>query len=85
MTTVHCLPAGDTLRGALQCLEEGLEGHRIVAITKGAADHLLGLCQSVMDNGRVRPFTEPDRSAMRRANDALASQGVRVLGVGFRG
>jgi len=85
MTTVHCLPAGDALRGGLQCLEKGLDGHRIVAFTKGAADHLLSLCQQVMENGRVRHLTDADRSAMHRANDALASQGVRVLGVGFRG
>jgi Ca2+-transporting ATPase len=38
-----------------------------------------------MENGRVRPLTDADCSAMHRANDALASQGVRVLGVGLRG
>jgi magnesium-transporting ATPase (P-type) len=44
MTTVHCLPAGEALRGELLCLEEGLDGQRIVAFAKGAADHLLSLC-----------------------------------------
>jgi P-type Ca2+ transporter type 2C len=85
MTTVHRMPAVGELPAGVQCMEEGLDGHSFAVFTKGAADHLLGICHRVLENGRVRPLTESDRAAMHEANIALASQGVRVLGVGFRG
>ena len=85
MSTVHRLPGGGGLPPGAAGLEGGLDGHPFVAFTKGAADNLLAVCQQVLENGQVRPLTDADRATIHRANSALASQGIRVLGVGFRG
>ncbi len=85
MSTVHRLPFDSGLPAAVAGMDGGIDGRPFVAFTKGAADHLLAACDRVLDSGQVRPVTDADRAAIREANSGMACQGIRVLGVGFRG
>jgi Ca2+-transporting ATPase len=58
---------------------------RYLAFAKGAVDGLLGLSSTVWLNGGKEPLNESWRSRLAAANDTLASNGIRVLGVAFRG
>jgi Ca2+-transporting ATPase len=85
MTTVHRLDAtpglGGRLAGALRAFVPGSE---YFAFTKGAADVLLGLSAAVWDGGRIERLTDERRERISRSNDALAQDGMRVLGLAFR-
>jgi P-type Ca2+ transporter type 2C len=87
MTTVHeVLPdsdAGipDTLGSVLN---EGSESTPYVAFTKGAVDSLLEISNEVWSNGQTGPLNEGWRERISAANERLAENGVRVLGVSFK-
>ncbi|MES2460598.1 MAG: cation-translocating P-type ATPase [Armatimonadota bacterium] len=57
---------------------------QIVVFTKGAPDVLLGRCGWELAGGERRPLTEARRAAILRANDALAGEALRTLGVAER-
>ncbi|NTV28721.1 MAG: cation-translocating P-type ATPase [Candidatus Omnitrophica bacterium] len=57
---------------------------RKVAFVKGAPDKLLDDCVSVEENGTVRLLADSDREAIRRCNDRLAGEAMRVLAVAWR-
>ncbi|MBC7260893.1 MAG: HAD-IC family P-type ATPase, partial [Chloroflexi bacterium] len=69
MTTVHAVPG---------------ENPPFRAYVKGAPDILLQLCGHFQDDGQVKPLTEEMRSKILAANDAMASQALRVLAVAYR-
>jgi Ca2+-transporting ATPase len=85
MSTVHALPEGDALPAAISGMAAGLDGLPYVAFTKGAADNMLAICDRVFSSGHVRPLTDDDRVRIHAANSEMASNGIRVLGVGYRG
>jgi len=79
MSTVHgplplARPAG------LALIEEGAT----VAFVKGAIDGLLPLTTHVWLHGKAEPITPEERDRINLANDNLAADGVRVLGVAYR-
>ncbi|WP_102128018.1 cation-translocating P-type ATPase [Deinococcus planocerae] len=85
MTTVHARArtVPDGLGAVLG--RDGLNpGLGFVALTKGAVDGLLGLSAHVFDGSDVRPLDPEWRRRIEGANDALARDGMRVLGVAFR-
>ncbi len=55
-----------------------------LAITKGAPLEVLRHCQFLLRNGKVQPLTQADADEVIAANDGLARQGFRVLGVAAR-
>lgn len=55
-----------------------------VAFSKGAADGLLEQCDWVWTQNRAEPLDDAWRARLRSANEGLASQGVRVLGMATR-
>ena len=55
-----------------------------VAITKGAPLEVLRHCQGILRDGRVQTLTKAESDAVIAANDDLASQGFRVLGLAAR-
>jgi P-type Ca2+ transporter type 2C len=55
-----------------------------VVFTKGAVDGLLDICNAVWLEDRVQPLTAETRQRVASANDELAAQGLRVLGLAFR-
>jgi Ca2+-transporting ATPase len=88
MTTVHELPPTPlpAARGLepLWGLGPLLAPHRYVSFTKGAIEQLLQVTSHVWDNGRPTPYGPEWRARIKTSHDALAQNGMRVLGVAFR-
>ena len=51
---------------------------------KGAPEAVLPLCSRMLIDGELRDFTEEHRQQVRRAQDAMAGQGLRVLALAHR-
>ncbi len=74
MTTFHSVE-GALIPGA---------GAKVLAVVKGAPDVVLGLCSRVESvNGPVS-LDAAARAEVQKANDAMASRGIRVLAVAYR-
>jgi Ca2+-transporting ATPase len=86
MTTVHQMPngtgraAGESLNG----LPQHLPDSAYIAFTKGAVDQLLDICDRVWNNGQIEPMDAQWRERIESANNDLAQDGMRVLGVALR-
>ena len=86
MTTVHKMersPEGSE-RPALRRIPDCLPTNNYVAFTKGAVDSLLGICDRVWSEGAIEPLDDPWRERIEAANNSLAQEGMRVLGVAMR-
>lgn len=82
MTTVHALPAdGSRVPEALRAV---CDGWPRVAITKGAVDALSGISNSVWKEGRPEPLNAEWLARIAAANESMAAQGMRVIGVAVR-
>jgi Ca2+-transporting ATPase len=82
MTTVHRLPEA---AGALPQPLRTLDGAgTFIAFTKGAVDGLLPLCQAVWLEDGIVPLDESWRERILQANDGMAQNGMRVLGLALR-
>lgn len=55
-----------------------------LVITKGAVDGLLDACGWVWTKGNAEPIDDPWRERILKANNDMAKNGMRVLGVAFR-
>ena len=88
MTTVHEVvsPSDSETWETLKSLSNGGgDGAPYVAFTKGAVDSLLEISSHVWSgDGRVEALDEEWRERISAANERLAGDGVRVLGVGLR-
>lgn len=84
MTTVHRLT--DSARATFESAMGFSAGARAthVAFCKGAVDSVLGVCDRVWESGQSRPMAANTRERVLAANDRLAQNGLRVLGVAFR-
>ncbi len=83
MTTVHRLPEDkEQLPVALRALAN--TSSPFVAFTKGAVDALLPLCRTLWLNGEVVPLDDHWRQRVDMANDQMAQNGMRVLGLALR-
>jgi len=86
MTTIHGLNGA----GALPFLEAlcpaftGGDARPYIAFTKGSVDGLLEVSSRVWVSGKVEPLTETWRRRIHAANNTLAGEGMRVLGVAFQ-
>jgi Ca2+-transporting ATPase len=78
MSTVHAPAAGRVPELA------GVPQDVSLAFVKGAVDGLLPLATHVWDDDGPVALTDSWRDRIRAANDAMASDGMRVLGVAFR-
>ena len=84
MTTVHEVSSGSETLEMLNSPSNG-DGAPYVAFTKGAVDSLLEISSHVWSgDGRVEALGEEWRERISAANERLAGDGVRVLGVGLR-
>ena len=86
MTTVHKLPNDGELTSddAIGSLRAHLPSSPHVVFTKGSVDGLLQICTQVWTEKAIAPLDRNWRSRIASANDRLADDGVRVLGVAFR-
>jgi Ca2+-transporting ATPase len=71
MSTVHDLAPGSAWGGRM-------------ALVKGAAETVLGLCAHIHDGREVRPLAEADRQSALEQAEALAGDGLRVLALACR-
>lgn len=68
-----------------KCMSVKVEvDNRVFLYTKGAPDHLLARCTSILSQGQVRPLEEDDRERILQENNQLASQSMRVIAFGYR-
>lgn len=79
MLTVHTLPLAN---GAAPILRA--EGAQAVAFVKGAPDIVLDYCSSVLVDGQLCPLSYQKRQEILEANQNMACEALRVLGVAFR-
>ena len=75
MLTIHEVPQPDEL---------GLDGAPLLAIVKGAPDIVLNYCDAIRSNGKIHPLSEAEREQILCANQEMARQALRVLGVAYR-
>ena len=85
MSTVHSID-GTTL---VPCLEPALglgEGQpaAFVTITKGAPDSVVAVCDRIWTGDEIVPLDAGWHDRVHRANEYLAAQGIRVLGLALR-
>ncbi|MEW5868615.1 MAG: cation-translocating P-type ATPase [Chloroflexota bacterium] len=91
MTTVHRMPAAEqdvpqAFRGVWDWGGwAGVEAFSHVAFTKGAIDGLLEITDRVWVQDHIEPMSAAWRARVEAANENLAKQGMRVLGVACRG
>jgi Ca2+-transporting ATPase len=89
MTTLHRVttpdfdePAGPLL--TVTRLLEQMQDATLVAVTKGAVDSILNVCDQVWVDDEAEPLDDSKRRAIMANNDRLAADGMRVLGVALR-
>ena len=88
MTTIHGMPTesaplADAIRQVRNDQATSAQPTH-VAFTKGAVDQLIGITRYVWTGQTCEPLDEEWTSRILGANDRLAQDGMRVLGVGFR-
>lgn len=59
-------------------------GDKVVAYVKGATDIMIDMCAYIYDNGNVRKITDTDVENIKKANDDMAKNALRVLGVAVK-
>ena len=85
MTTVHGVPDEVEVEDeAVERLLASLPDSRHVVFTKGAVDTLVEISDRVWNQGQIEPLDAHWRERIERANNELADQGMRVLGVAMR-
>ncbi len=58
--------------------------NEFVAFTKGGVDTMLDVCDRVWSDGSAVPMTPELRSRIESANNTMAQDGLRVLGLAYR-
>jgi Ca2+-transporting ATPase len=86
MTTIHrlALPAGSLPPGVAALAASCTGGAPRVAFVKGAVDGLLALSTHLWAGDAATPLDEAERRRIAERNDALAADGLRVLGIAAR-
>jgi Ca2+-transporting ATPase len=82
MTTVHELP--EQLGQEIPILRAFRPEGSYLAITKGAVDGLLGISSHIWTEEGVLPLDEMWYKRIQQANEQMAQNGMRVLGMGYR-
>jgi Ca2+-transporting ATPase len=55
-----------------------------LVFTKGAPESVLGICNRILDNGRIRKLTEKDKIKILEQNIVYADDALRVLGFAYK-
>ena len=86
MTTVHKLDSSLVLNEREQHLVQvlNLNAETAIAFTKGAVDRLLDVSAYAWMDGKIVTLTDELRQRIEAANNRLAQQGLRVLGLTYR-
>ncbi len=86
MTTVHEFKNHTSFANGkpYQFLIDYLPINNYIVFTKGAVDSLLDICDRVWSEGNIEPLNEEWTSRIEKANNNLAKEGMRVLGVAMK-
>jgi Ca2+-transporting ATPase len=89
MTTIHRIApmpvdVTDEERSAHKLFVSAEENGEYVAFTKGGVDSMLEACDYIWAEGASIPMTPELRARIEAANNKLAEDGLRVLGMGYR-
>ncbi len=88
MSTVHRIASNgvSSLRQDVQDVlkEIALGPEEFVIFTKGGVDNLVAVSQHALLDGKVVPMDDSIQDRILSANNAMATQGLRVLGVAYR-
>jgi Ca2+-transporting ATPase len=89
MTTIHRV--GDPLPDVTieeakvrELFHDAKEANEVVSFTKGGVDTLLEVCNRVWEDGKPRPMTPERREGILAANNDMAKNGLRVLGLAYK-
>ena len=82
MTTVHELRAG--LPEFLKVIPRQSSTDGNIAFTKGAVDGMLEICSQVWITDHLEDLSPEWRARILQANEQMAQNGMRVLGLGYR-
>ncbi|HEX2908743.1 MAG TPA: cation-translocating P-type ATPase, partial [Phototrophicaceae bacterium] len=85
MTTVHQLDEQETPEDGARYIVELMQAKHAgyIAFTKGAVDSLLHVCDRVWLDGQIERLTPEWRTRIEAANNRMAQDGLRVLGMAF--
>jgi Ca2+-transporting ATPase len=83
MTTIHAVSNLHEMPLPSAAMQEN-PGYTHLAFTKGSVDGLLELSSHVACGEQFEPINEDWRRRVREANDRLASNGMRILGICFQ-
>jgi P-type Ca2+ transporter type 2C len=90
MTTIHTvneqLPPGTGAEeeAVFHLFDAAKAAHEYVSFTKGGVDSLLPECDRVWIEGKSEPMTSEHRTRIEAANNRMAKEGLRVLGLAYR-
>ncbi len=86
MSTVHEVKQGndDPTDAQYATLSASLPKGKYLVFSKGAVDSLFEICDRVYSDGKIEPFNQEWRERIEKANNDLAQQGMRVLGVAMK-
>jgi Ca2+-transporting ATPase len=71
-------------RKLMSTVHQDAEQARLIVFTKGAPDVLLGRCTQELAGREPRPLADERRAAIRAANEQLADEALRTLGIAYR-
>jgi P-type Ca2+ transporter type 2C len=80
MTTLHQIADGPFPGG----LETLVDASGWIAFTKGAVDGLLDVTTQIWSENGVQPIDASWKERIRLANNSMAGEGMRVLGIAYR-
>ena len=82
MSTVHEIDREMKLEDdPYKYLLDSLPENKYIVFTKGAVDSLLNICDRVWTEGQIEEINDEWQSRIEEANNNLAKEGMRVLGV----
>ena len=87
MTTIHAVARPEALNVDMDMLRgwyEHIGRPSYIAFTKGAVDQILEVAGGVWIEGRIVPIDAGLRGKIAASNNAMASKGMRVLGLAFK-
>ena len=72
----------DSNRKMMTTVHRNLEGY--ISITKGAPDILINKCSKILENGKIEQMTEDKRNLIKKENEKMANEALRVIAVSYR-
>ena len=73
----------DSDRKRMTTIHRQPDGQQVVYV-KGALDGILTICDTILENGQVRPITATDTANIDAANKHYAAEGLRSMAMAYR-